>query len=381
MGQCFKWGSVKRRHSCTDSFFVFCFFLIDATTGYVNNIVPSFPIPTTENMTIWGRFKYFFHRVYTPYVSRQLQHPTHEFQKQRGLPISDSIYRSHKDAYKIVNNMFGLEVPRPLGPLVQMVGPILRKKYDALTPALTTFLDSHRRVAYVAFGQHAVPTEQDTEFLVHSLVQALKDGHLDGVIWASAPKHPVPVIPRAAEILVTGWAPQFAILQHPSTVLFVTHGGAGSVHEALFNKVPLFVFPFFGDQPVTARMVRQQYLGDYILTAGIQYTKATLEELTQRIRYVLTDPTIKRTVSHFGDAVQIRSLHAVQRAADLIEELTVAAIDGKVLHLSDVGRRISWVKRHNLDLVGVSVGFAAGLGWFVCKVVRLLKISKKVKTL
>lgn len=334
-------------------------------------------------MTIWDRFKYFYHRVNCLYVLRQLRHPTYEFQRQQGLPLSDSIYRTHKDAFKLVNNMFGLEAPRPLGPLVHMVGPILRQKYDVLTPALTTFLDSHSRVAYVAFGQHAVPTEKDTEFLIHSLAQAIEDGHLDGVIWASAPKHPVPVIPpqRATDILVTGWAPQFAILQHSSTALFVTHGGAGSVHEALFNKVPLFVFPFFGDQPATACQVRQQYLGDYIPTAGIQYTKTTLEELTWRIRHVLTDPTIQKAVLHFGGAVQIRSLHAVQRAADSVEEMALAAIDGKVLHLTDVGRRIPWIKRHNLDLMGVSLGFVAGLGWFACKLARLLKISKKMKTL
>ncbi|KAI8341142.1 hypothetical protein BC941DRAFT_391151 [Chlamydoabsidia padenii] len=350
----------------------------DTTTGYVNNMVQSFFIPTTETMTLWERLVYFFYRVYGPLKARQLDHPTHAFQKQQGIPLIDSLHKAPEDAYKLINNMFGLEAPRPLGPLAQLVGPILRQQYDSLTPDLTTFLDSHPRVAYVAFGQHAIPSEQDMDLIMQALKTNLEAGHLDAVIWAS-PTHPTNT--GLQHILVTKWAPQFAILQHPSTVLFVTHGGAGSVHEALYNKVPLFVFPFFGDQPVTARMVRQQELGDYIDTIGMQYTKVTLDDITFRIRRVLTDPTIQQRVSMFGQSMQIRALHAVQRAADVVEEMTVGAMGGKVLHLSDVGRQLSWAKRHNVDLVAVVVGFFIGMTWLGLTMARWVMLSKKIKTL
>ncbi|KAG0929367.1 hypothetical protein G6F31_017374 [Rhizopus arrhizus] len=38
------------------------------------------------------------------------------------------------------------------------------------------------------------------------------------------------------DILFLEWAPQVAILHHPSTQLFLTHGGIGSVYEALYNE-------------------------------------------------------------------------------------------------------------------------------------------------
>jgi len=41
--------------------------------------------------------------------------------------------------------------------------------------------------------------------------------------------------------------------------LFVTHHGLNSTHEAVFHRVPMISYPFFGDQPGLAR--RCQELG------------------------------------------------------------------------------------------------------------------------
>lgn len=48
-----------------------------------------------------------------------------------------------------------------------------------------------------------------------------------------------------SRLLVSAWVKQTAVLAHPSTKVFVTHGGLGSVHEALAlgQAVPLVV-PF-----------------------------------------------------------------------------------------------------------------------------------------
>ncbi|KAL0468857.1 hypothetical protein QR685DRAFT_317631 [Neurospora intermedia] len=43
-------------------------------------------------------------------------------------------------------------------------------------------------------------------------------------------------------------APQRAILDHPSTTLFVTHVGPSSANEALFLGVPMVSMPFCGYQ-------------------------------------------------------------------------------------------------------------------------------------
>ncbi|CAO3585756.1 unnamed protein product [Absidia cylindrospora] len=212
----------------------------------------------------------------------------------------------------------------------------------------------------------------------------LDQGHIDAVVWATAKTHPVPCFTSMTttdNIFIIDWAPQFALLSHPSMALFITHGGAGSVHEALFNKVPLFVFPFFGDQPSTARMIRRSQLGDFFDTKDMQYTDTTLQELTRGIRYVATDPMVRRSVQHFGAAVQVRSQRAVQRGADTVEELIVGAIDGEAPYMMDVGNHLWWLKRHDLDLLAIVLIGCAGIGWVGIKAIQSIKFRRKIKLL
>jgi hypothetical protein len=57
---------------------------------------------------------------------------------------------AHTDGLKIVNSLHGIEAARPVGPLVEMVGPIISPHYDPITPNLKEFLDNHPRVIYIA---------------------------------------------------------------------------------------------------------------------------------------------------------------------------------------------------------------------------------------
>ena len=52
------------------------------------------------------------------------------------------------------------------------------------------------------------------------------------------------------------WVNQPALLAHPSVKVFVTHGGASSVHEAIRFRKPIVCVPYFADQPsLCARVV------------------------------------------------------------------------------------------------------------------------------
>ncbi|CAO3585752.1 unnamed protein product [Absidia cylindrospora] len=113
----------------------------DSLTNYVTKQFPCIDEPTTETMTIWQRLQYTFYTFYIPYNIRQFDIPAHTFQKQHGIPLTNHFYITHHRAIKLVNNMFGLEPARPLGPLVQFVGPIMRQEYHDLTPILATFMD------------------------------------------------------------------------------------------------------------------------------------------------------------------------------------------------------------------------------------------------
>lgn len=80
-----------------------------------------------------------------------------------------------------------MESSRPLGPLVEMIGPFIKMKYDGFKSEAKQFLDTHSCVAYIVFGQHFVPTEGDTECIMATLINQLENSLIDSIYWASSP--------------------------------------------------------------------------------------------------------------------------------------------------------------------------------------------------
>lgn len=58
-----------------------------------------------------------------------------------------------------------MDAARPMGPLVEMVGPNIPLAHDPLTPDLNRFLDTHSRIIYAGFGQQVVPPAQDLKMI------------------------------------------------------------------------------------------------------------------------------------------------------------------------------------------------------------------------
>ena len=44
------------------------------------------------------------------------------------------------------------------------------------------------------------------------------------------------------------WLPQNDLLGHPKVLVFVTHGGAGSLQDTICHKTPILGIPIAGDQ-------------------------------------------------------------------------------------------------------------------------------------
>jgi hypothetical protein len=288
-----------------------------------------------------------------------------------GMPALEDDW---KDALKIVNNLFGFEPARPLGPLVELVGPIMPKNYPDPSPELSSFLENHKRVAYVAFGQSVEIEQHEIIMILTALIDSMEQGALDSIIWAarnSRERFPTEIQSttntlynveelfnqKNPHIRFVTWAPQMAILSHPSTVLFVTHGGLGSLHESMYAGVRTALMPFYGDQPSNSFMMRTQNLG-VELNAGMK--QKTASEIIERIALDQGNK-FQQSVNRFQALVQIHSRNGIKRAADLVEEVLFTNENGLLRHRYEASRYMSFIKSQNLDILAFLILLTLGI--------------------
>lgn len=101
-------------------------------------------------------------------------------------------------------------------------------------------------IAYVALGT----IYNDRPAFLRSAAVALSGLGYRVIVDLGRTSDPDTLEPLPSGVTCVRDAPQLAILDRTS--LFVTHGGLGSVHEALWRGVPMIVFPQAADQPIVA---------------------------------------------------------------------------------------------------------------------------------
>ncbi|RGB31023.1 Glycosyltransferase Family 1 protein [Rhizophagus diaphanus] len=172
------------------------------------------------------------------------------------------------------NTFYGFELQQSSAPNVQVIGPVLSEEYPPLTPELLDFINGHKRVLYVAFGTRFYATIENNNKILQSLVEAINNKIVDGVIWALsetskddfspslnfADGTQVQTLPTLnnihPHIHITKFVPQFAVLNHTNTKLFFSHAGAVSSHESLYIGTPMLILPFSVDQMGNAQRLK-----------------------------------------------------------------------------------------------------------------------------
>lgn len=206
-------------------------------------------------------------------------------------------HRPVKPDYLVfVNSFFGLEIPRDLPPTCAPVGPLLSPTYPSLDVLCKAFFECHNKVLYIALGTHIVLQTKDTVKIVEGVLRLMRESVIDGVIWTVA-EHGRTKLDRGKEFddgskinlgqllennhpdfLFSTFAPQRAILDHNSVVLYFTHGGGSSANEALYHGKPMISMGFFADQIAnTTRLVEAgvaEPLNKFRFTSNEMYCKA-----------------------------------------------------------------------------------------------------------
>lgn len=340
----------------------------DAGAPYINNDLMSLDIPTTQFMGFWARF---YTKLIKPieflWKSYRIRQELNTILVASG---SDPIWTQEarwKDSVKMFNTAFGIQQGRPLGPLIEFVGPIVKSKVPKLDPELESYLAHHERVAYVGFGQNAMLSSTDIELILTGVLEAYEADVIDGILWSTrgmTDNFPTTMVSSSNttwniqhllssgsdDIVFKSWAPQMAILRHPSVSMNINHGGSASIYESLYAGVRMVIYPFFGDQPAAVVNAEKNKYGKGI------HGKMAPQEVSQIIQSVAEDKTgeLQRNTDRFKALVQIRSKHGVIKGADLVEEVLFLNQDGKVTHRRDVKLDISIWKATNLDVYGLA---------------------------
>jgi MGT family glycosyltransferase len=128
-------------------------------------------------------------------------------------------------------------------------------------------------------------------------------------------RHPLaPFPPRFA--VSDRFLPQIEILPHCAA--FVTHGGMGSIQNAMHHGVPVVVVPQFVEQAMNGRLVAERGAG-IVLGDQPPYGRVRAVELRRALDALLADPASAERARQLGEAG--RRAGGYRRAADVIEGL------------------------------------------------------------
>ncbi|KAH0055904.1 UDP-glucoronosyl and UDP-glucosyl transferase, partial [Aureobasidium melanogenum] len=206
-----------------------------------------------------------------------------------------------------------------------------------------------------------------------------KEGLIDGLIWAIA-EHGRRDLDRDqkfhgdsninlgqllenhhSNFLFSTFAPQRAILDNKSVVLYFTHGGGSSANEALYHGKPMISMGFFADQIAnTARLVEAgvaESLNKFCFTSDELYTKA------RKILEAGDSGSYQRNVLRLKRIAHVAARRK-EHAADLVEELLydnelrlddTGTRELRPMHLQTADMRMPTYKAKNWDLYAIGV--------------------------
>ena len=138
------------------------------------------------------------------------------------------------------------------------------------------------------------------------------------------------------------WLPQFDLLRHEKTKLFITHCGANGLQEALVAVVPILCIPLFGDQLQNAVAVARNGYG-----LKLDIKLFTIQELVSAIEEVVTNPSYKSKVEKASAIFQSERVPPIEEAAYWINHVLKFGGD----HLRSYAQDIPLWKYLGLDII------------------------------
>ncbi|EDW04225.1 UDP-glycosyltransferase UGT5 [Drosophila grimshawi] len=156
-------------------------------------------------------------------------------------------------------------------------------------------------------------------------------------------------------IRLSNWWPQAQLLAHPCTRLLITHGGKGSLSEALYYGIPLLGLPLRGDQ--RANLLKMQARGWGL---SLDMDALTPLELLATIQRLLKEEQFKQRIQVDSQLYRDRPLSASNLTGYWLEY--VIRHKG-AQHLSGNARQLTIWQRQLIDVRLVVFGTMFLISW------------------
>ncbi|KAK9596534.1 hypothetical protein V6Z92_003006 [Aspergillus fumigatus] len=363
---------------------------------------------TSEHASMYDRlFEQTYFLRYAPNLI-DLYQWTKKLRQANGVKTMPSL-KPQPDHIHLVNSFFGLEPPKPVPPLIFPAGPIFSDSWRSLDAGLEEFLRTRASVVFVAFGTHVILSYEVVLKILQGLEGAMCAGHIDGVVWAmradSASEINGTSVLELLQNRHSAWlfveeAPQRAILDHQSVVLFFTHAGPSSANEALYHGVPMVAMAIYGDQ-----IHNSMRLAAAGVAVAIDKHTFTSQQISSSVAAIVTDAQgeFRRNVRRMQRIARV-ACRRKYAAAGLIEEHmydwglryereraegSLSGLNGGrgrelfPMHLQTADARMSWLKATNMDqyLLGIFICVIFGMVWkYVLSMLESLVYTRYLTT-
>ena len=258
------------------------------------------------------------------------------------------------------------------GPNVIEVGGLNIQEAKPLPEDLKQFMDSATNgVILVSFGSALTPSQlkKDKLDMFIGMFAALKQYSF---IW----KCDIEIENLPENVKTLNWLPQQDLIAHQNLKVFVTHGGIGSLTEAIYHKAALVGIPFAQDQ--RPNLLRAEKHGYAVL---LEYETLTEASLTSAVQKAIESPELAAALDRVHKLYTDREMKPAEKAAWWIEYVCRNGMEAGQM-LKPIFSDTPWYQTHHLDtlLILVSIlGLILGLLVGLCKCCRSCCCSKTGK--
>ncbi|KAJ8676537.1 hypothetical protein QAD02_012324 [Eretmocerus hayati] len=185
------------------------------------------------------------------------------------------------------NSHFSYHGVKPKVPaLIEIGGINIVNDTSEISPALSKAMDeSSHGFIYFSFGSLVTIESLPTKMLENFYTALRRAAPMTVIMKAPNPNLMPKNMPD--NVITFPWLPQQKVLEHPNIKLFVTHGGALGLQEAIYNKVPMICVPFFAEQFVNCDILSNKNVSlkiDVNTAQESDYIK-TFEQLLSNSKY------------------------------------------------------------------------------------------------